>query len=113
MGQPKPVHLTPLHGRLAVLRDAVAYEFGVNPHKMFDGERIELRVRARQLFWFLANERFGTPKIELGRLSGRCHTTVITGIRRVNQQMVASLESYSALQERIRRIEHFMAEDAA
>lgn len=66
---------------------AIAGRYHVTVDEMLSDSREEPRPRARQALWLeLYHRGWSLPRI--GRVIGRDHTTVLTGIRKVRQAML-------------------------
>lgn len=57
---------------------------GVPVGELTGSSRFADVVTARQLYWKLLTERYGATYRYAGELTGRNHSTVLKGVRRVN-----------------------------
>ena len=74
----------------------VADHFGIDPREMSSSRRLRAAARARQVAMYLIRRHTGASLPDIGRrMGGRDHTTVMHGIRRV-EELIASDPAFAS-----------------
>jgi len=101
------MHLRP---RSAAIVTACAAEFDLLPSEILSKTRAQSKTRARHLAWYLMRRLLCKSDVEIGKLTGFDHSSVLHGIREVEWWIKKRPEDAESVFRRIRSQIDFEAE---
>lgn len=72
--------------RIQKVERAIAQAAGVTVKEIYGRSRLQAIVDARHAIWFVLHKQMGYTSAYLGRIYGRDHTTILSGVRSIRER---------------------------